>query len=188
MIMTKAKLRKIWWAVILFYIALTYVTLGYMPTLWNKINAFFGGKGVVAQYIIYSIVGISVFIYMLLVKKERSIRRCLLFFLFSIIFLIMVKLEKNPGEKIHMAQYGLLGVLLYNTLKIDFDRFGRKLYLYAFIICLIVGAFDEVIQWILPNRCFTWHDVFINGLSGIITLLIIRFVVLPPVAHIARSS
>ena len=25
----------------------------------------------------------------------------------------MLKYEKNPGEKIHMAQYGLLGILLY---------------------------------------------------------------------------
>lgn len=177
-LMAKVKLRKIWWTLVLSYIALLYLTLGCMPTVWSKINAFFGGKGVISIYLIYSLTGISIFIYILFIKKEKSIRKYLLFFLFSIIFLIMTKLEKNPGEKIHMAQYGLLGILLYNALKIDFDRFGRKLYLYAFIICVITGALDEVIQWILPNRCFTWHDVFINGLSGIITLLGIRFIFL----------
>ena len=73
-----------------------------------------------------------------------------------------------------MAQYGLLGVLLYNALKIDFDKYGSALYLVGAAICIAAGAMDEVIQGILPNRHFTWHDVLINGLSGILSLLVIR--------------
>jgi len=176
--MTKTNLRKIWWTITIFYIAFTYATLGVMPAIWEKLNSFLGGKGVIAQYIIYFIIWILVFIYILFIKKEKSLMRYLLFFLFIGVFFIMVKFEKNPGEKIHMAQYGLLGVLLYNALKIDFDRFGKKFYLCGSLICLIVGAIDEIIQWILPNRYFTWHDVFINGLSGIIVFLVIRFNIL----------
>jgi len=176
--MTKAKLRKIWWTITSLYIGLTYATLGVMPAIWKSFNNFFGGNGIIVQYIIYSLVFILVFMYILLVKKEKSPAKYFLFFLFIIIFFIMVKFEKNPGEKIHMAQYGLLGVLLYNALKIDFDSFNKNLYLCAASICLIAGALDEVIQWILPNRYFTWHDVFINGLSGIIALIIIRFNIL----------
>lgn len=176
--MTKETLRKFWWTMTILYIILTYATLGVMPTVWSRLNILLGGKGLLAQYIIYSIIGMSVFIYILFIKKEKSLAKYLLFLLFVGIFFIMVKFEKNPAEKIHMAQYGLLGVLLYNALKFDFDRFNKRIYLYGSLICLVTGAFDEVIQKLLPNRVFTWHDVFINGLSGIIALFCIRFNIL----------
>ncbi|MBU3958904.1 MAG: VanZ family protein [Candidatus Omnitrophica bacterium] len=176
--MRKTNLRRFWWTIITLYILFTYASLGVMPAIWSRLNAFLGGRGVIAQYIIYSLVGISVFMYILFFKKEKSITRYFLFLLFIGIFFIMVKFEKNPGEKIHMAQYGLLGVLLYNALKIESGSFSKNLYLLGSFICLVVGAVDEVIQWILPNRFFTWHDVFINGASGIIALLVIRFNIL----------
>jgi len=176
--MRKTSLRKIWWSISIFYIVFLYATLGVALPVWNKLNSLLGGRGVIAQYIIYFIVGASVFIYVLFIKKEKSPVRYILFCLFVIIFFILVKFEECPGEKIHMAQYGLLGVLLYNTLRIDFDRFSKKLYMYGSLICLLAGALDEVIQWILPNRTFTWHDVVINGISGMIALLVIRFNIL----------
>lgn len=176
--MTKTNLRKIWWIITTLYISFIYATLGNAPAIWKSLNSLLGGKGVVAQYIIYSLVFIGVFIYILWVKKERLITRYLLFFLFISIFFIMVEFEKNPAEKIHTAQYGLFGVLLYNALKIDFNPLNKNLYLCGFFICLVAGTLDEVIQGILPNRVFTWHDIFINGISGIIALLIIRFNIL----------
>lgn len=172
--MQKRNLKRIWWLITILYISFIYATLGIAPAIWKNLNNFFKGHGVVAQYIIYSAIFILVFIYILFVKKEKSLAGYLLFFLFVGIFFIMVRFEKNPGEKIHMAQYGLLGVLLYNALKIDFNIFDKYLYLWGSLICLIAGAMDEVIQGILPNRFFTWHDIFINGLSGIIALLVIR--------------
>lgn len=178
--MTKTNLRKIWWTITTLYILFIYATLGAAPAIWKSLNTFLGGRGAVVQYTIYSLVFMGVFIYILWVKKERLITRYLLFFLFISIFFIMVKLEKNPAEKIHMAQYGLFGILLYNALKIDFNRLNKNLYLCGSFICLIAGAIDEIIQGILPNRYFTWHDVFINGISGIIALLVIRFNILNP--------
>lgn len=176
--MTRASLRKIWWLIIVCYILIIYFTLGSAPAIWNNLNTLLQGKGVFAQYIIYSSVGIIIFIYILFIKKERAISRYFLFLLFIGISFIMIRLEKNPGEKIHLAEYGLLGVLLYNALKIDFDRFNPKLYLYGSLICFLAGAFDEIIQGLLPNRYFTWHDIFVNCLSGIIALLLIRFNIL----------
>jgi hypothetical protein len=155
-----------------------YFTLGSAPAIWKNFNALLQGKGVFAQYIIYSFTGIIIFIYILFIKKERAISRYFLFLLFIGMSFIMIRLEKNPGEKIHLAEYGLLGILLYNALKIDFDRFSLKLYFYGSLICFLAGAFDEIIQGILPNRYFTWHDIVVNGLSGIIALLMIRFNIL----------
>lgn len=176
--MVKIKAKKIWWTIVISYIVFSYSMLKFMPMIWNKLNTFLGGKGVILQYIIYSIAGMCIFLYIILIKKERLWIKYFLFFLFIGIFFLMVKFQKNPGEKIHMAQYGLLGILLYNALKISFDRFGPKLYFYGSGISIVAGAFDEVIQGILPNRCFTWHDVFINGASGVLALLVIRMNIL----------
>jgi VanZ family protein len=115
---------------------------------------------------------------MLFVKKEWSAKKYLLFFLFIAAFLVMFKFERNIPEKVHMAQYGLFGVLVYNALRADLDAFDARLYTYGSVICFAAGAFDEVVQFFLPNRYFTWHDFFINGASGIMVLLAIRFLIL----------
>jgi len=176
--MNKAHKRITWWLITGIYVAIIYATLGYALPIWNSINAFFGGKGVVVLYVLYGIVAIVALFYILFLKKERSIPKFLLFLFFIGAFLIMFKFEKNPGEKIHMIQYGVLGIFLYNALKIDFNRFDKRLYIFGSLISMILGSIDEVIQGVLPNRVFTWHDVFINGLSAIIALLLIRFNIL----------
>jgi hypothetical protein len=173
--MTAAGLRTIWWCITAIYVMVNYATLGIMPGIWEKINAIMGGQGIILQYIIYSSITLTLFAFLIFIKKERSLVKYLLLLLFIIVFITMYLLEENPGEKIHMVQYGILGVLAYNALKIDFNRFNKALYLYGALFCLSVGALDEIIQWLLPNRWFTWHDVFINGASGILALLIIRF-------------
>lgn len=176
--MTKTTLRKIWWSVTFFYIALIYATLGIIPGIWDKLDAFLSGKVVLMQYIIYSVIASLIFTYMLFFKKEKSSLRYLLFFLFIGITITAVKLAKFPAEKAHLAEYGLLGVMVYNALKIDFDRFDKKLYINGALFCVVIGALDEVIQLFLPNRYFGWGDIFMNGLGGTITLLIIKFNIL----------
>ncbi|MFH1594585.1 MAG: VanZ family protein [Candidatus Omnitrophota bacterium] len=170
--------RRLWWALFGVYALLNYSTLGLMPSVWNTVNRSLGGRGLLLQYTIYSLFGIGILFYVLFIKREESILKYLLLLFFAGIFFIMVEFEKNPGEKIHMAQYGLSGLILYNALKVDLDRFKMKLYAIGSAICLLTGAVDEIIQWFLPNRVFTWHDVFINGASGIIVLLAIRFNIL----------
>ena len=176
--MTEKRLRIFWWALTTAYISTTYAMLGIMPSMWTWFNSYFGGNGVMVQYAVYALVCMSVLYHMFFLKKERHAIKYVLFFLFLLIFFVMIKFEKNPGEKIHMAQYGLFGILLYNFLKADFNRYDNKLYIVGAAICMVAGAIDEVIQGALPNRYFTWHDVFINGISGIIALLIIRFNIL----------
>jgi VanZ family protein len=78
----------------------------------------------------------------------------------------MFYLENNPGEKFHLIQYGIFGLLVFLSLE-EFQEFSeKKKYLLSFIISLLAGGIDEGIQGLLPNRTFTWHDVFINFLSS----------------------
>jgi len=176
--MTKANSKKIWWGITLLYTFFIYSTLGVASKIWDTLDNLLGGRLVAILYIIYSALAISTFIYILIVKREKALKKYILFFLLTVIFFIIIKSVEYPVEKIHLSEYGLLGVFLYNALKIDLDRYSKKLYLYGFLTCLIIGFIDEIIQWFLPTRVFDWRDVFLNGVGGMITLLIIRFSIL----------
>ncbi|MFC1807869.1 VanZ family protein [Candidatus Omnitrophota bacterium] len=176
--MTKRRLSVLWWSLVALYVVFIYMNLSAMPLIWKRFNLILGGRGLMVQYLIYAISGLSLIYYVTLIKRERSLKRYILMAVCACAFFVMVQFEKNAGEKIHMVMYGALGVLLYNALRQNFDRLDLKLYLWGSLACGLIGCIDEIIQGILPGRFFTWHDVCINGLSGIMVLILIRFNIL----------
>lgn len=175
--MTKAVLRKriFWWGLAIAYIALTYATLGVMPRYWYAIDGLLSGHGIYFQYFLYSAVGIAVLAFLHTRGFFGSIGNLAVTGVVIAAFAMMFHLEKNPGEKIHMFQYGVLGWLLFKALKLHFDTRSKWLYLAGGLACLSAGALDEVIQGMLPNRTFTLHDIVVNGLSGVIVQLYVYF-------------
>jgi hypothetical protein len=149
--------------------------------LWDAVNRFTGGRGLVIIYVSGLIVIAALFWYLIIIKKERSPFRYLLFFIFLYIFFKINRLSITPAEKIHLFMYSGLSAILYNALKIDLDRYSLRLYVCGMVICLAVGFFDEVIQFFLPNRVFDWRDVIINFASSVTAFMVIRF-------NILRSS
>jgi hypothetical protein len=172
--MKKPTLRKIWWSGTIIYTAIIYTTLGVALTINNRINAFLGGRLNLLLYIVYSLISVAAVSYIVFLKKERSKLKYIALFLFIGAFIGLLEYTHLPAEKIHLIEYGLLGIFLYNALKIDLDRFGAKLYLCGALICTIIGAVDEVIQGFLPSRIFDWRDIFLNGASSALALLVIR--------------
>jgi len=169
-------IKKIyWWSVTISYIGLTYATLGSMPSLWYRIDDILNGNGILFQYFLYSVVAFVLIVFLYRREFYKSGMNLLVFAGFFIAFCIMFYLEKYPGEKIHMFQYGIFGLLIFKTLSLHFNIASIHMYLTGGVLCLVAGAVDEVIQGILPNRTFTWHDVFINGLSGILVLMFIHY-------------
>jgi hypothetical protein len=75
-----------------------------------------------------------------------------------------LRLWKSPEVAIHFLEYGLLGYFLFRALSFSFKDAG--IYLAAFFIGSLIGAFDEIIQWIVPGRYWDLQDVGLNALSG----------------------
>jgi hypothetical protein len=48
----------------------------------------------------------------------------------------------------------------------------RNPYFLGGFITGIIGTVDEIYQYFLPNRSFTWYDIFLNALGGILGLLV----------------
>ena len=169
------KLKLFWQGLCLLYLLVTYATLGIMPALWNRIDGILHGNGILFQYVLYSATGMAAAVFLQKRSFFSAIRNILISVVFILVFFLMFYLEKNPGEKIHMFQYGIFGLLLFKALSFYIKTTSMRLYLHGSVICVIAGAVDEVIQYFLPNRVFTWHDVFVNGLSGMMVLLYINY-------------
>ena len=176
--MDKAKARKLWWSVVLLYLVFIYATLGYAPALWDALNEIMGGRGLALVYAAGISVILAILVYAIFFKKEKSPAKYLLLLIYFYIFFILNRLATFPAEKIHLLEYGMLSVLLYNALKVDMDRYDVRLYIWGSAICFLAGLVDEVIQLVLPDRFFDWKDVFINAASGITAFMIIRFNIL----------
>jgi hypothetical protein len=78
------------------------------------------------------------------------------------------------NERLHLWLYAVLGFLLFSLFR--FKISGARLFLIVLVVSFLLGALDEGIQYLLPNRFFGWHDMALNGLGGATSLLIIRFV------------
>jgi len=87
------------------------------------------------------------------------------------------KLWKIPEEAIHFLEYGLLGFFLFKAL--NYNVKDKSIYITATLFALLIGTFDEIFQWIVPDRKWDFRDVGLNGLSGGLFQLAIWKVVRP---------
>ena len=177
--MEKKELRIRWWAGIAVYLAVVYATLGAAPGIWEGLDALFFGNGIIFTVYVPAVLAVvALAAYMFFKKEERRADSYFILLVFVAVFFELTLLAVRPEEKIHLLEYGVLGVLLYNALKVDLDRFDPMLYIIGGVFCFGAGIVDEVIQLYLPNRVFDWKDVVINFISGVMGLLIIRVIVL----------
>ncbi len=73
-----------------------------------------------------------------------------------------------PTERSHLIEYGVVGVLIYEALT-ERKSQGRRVPLppvLAVLVTVALGALDEGIQWLLPNRVFDPVDILFNLLAG----------------------
>jgi hypothetical protein len=74
------------------------------------------------------------------------------------------QLRGNPVEAVHVVEYGALGMLALRAL----SHRGRDAALAptAALLAASVGAFDEVLQWLAPDRVGDLRDVAVNGIAA----------------------
>ena len=72
-------------------------------------------------------------------------------------------LRENPEEAFHFVQYGVLSLLLFRALSHRLQ--DQSIYVAATLIGAAFGIFDELIQWVVPQRYFDYRDIGINALA-----------------------
>ena len=74
-----------------------------------------------------------------------------------------LQLWHAPEEAVHFLEYGLLGYFLFRALSLTIK--DKSIYLTAFLIGALVGTFDELLQWTIPDRYWDFRDVALNALA-----------------------
>ena len=177
------------WAAVCIYTIGLFIVTPYLPNLIQAAASRWTSSGVK-----YFVLGVEITIALLILtlavrtliyKKKKA--ALLLISIGSILLLsfIIYQFIPNPYEFTHLPEYAVLSMLLLWTLAKDkirsTDAEKRKLtpaiiinpYFMSGTITGIIGTIDEIYQHFLPNRFFTWYDIFLNILGGILGLLII---------------
>jgi hypothetical protein len=138
------------------------------------------------QRFIYSTVGREFFTYFVVTIIFCLIITLLYFFLFRLrvkrvsqylwltacsgFYIYMsIQLREHPEEAIHILEYGLLAFFLFRALNHRINDW--TVYLSAGLLVLFAGTMDEFLQWLMPERFWSFRDVGINTVAGGILLL-----------------
>ena len=115
--------------------------------------------------IVLSIGAIYLFYYLIFELKIRNPSRYIWLFVITGLYIYFtLKLWKIPEEAIHFLEYGLLGFFLFKALSHNIK--DKSIFFTATLFALFIGTFDEIFQWIIPERYWDFRDVGLNGLSG----------------------
>lgn len=178
----------IWWGIVTSYLLIIYATIGIASGLWDRFNDMVGGRGTDMIYPVFVIAGFALFAYMLFFKKEKQAINYFLLVLFVWGYLMLEQYAIYPVEKVHLVQYALLGIFVYNALKVDLSPFSITFYIFGLGFCMIAGIIDEVIQWFLPDRVFDLRDIGLNWASSILAMLAIKCAILKPAPVVTEGD
>ena len=165
------------WVIVCAYTGGIFLVTPYLPQLIRLASSRWSSSGVsrfvLCVEIIIALLILTLAIVFLFYKRKKSV-----LFLISIggIFLlsfIIYQFLPNPYEFTHLPEYAILSILIVRALdKEKRSNFIKNSYFLSGLITGIIGTGDEVYQYFLPKRFFTWYDIALNILGGILGILI----------------
>ena len=110
-------------------------------------------------------------------KRESRIGVYLLFAAICAVAVALFRSLAEPIARIHIAQYALLGVLVFWAM--DGPREGWTCCFWAALAASALGLADEVLQGLLPSRIYDLQDVALNTKAVLLGEAVILFVLRP---------
>lgn len=177
------------WIIVSIYIIGLFVATPYLPQLIQAATSKWSKSGV-SSFVLGVEISIALVITVLAVKFLIQKKKKSLLFVVSVgcIFLlsfIVYQFIPNPYEFTHLPEYAVLSILVMWALnkrksknrgsqsKKDLKpEIIKNPYILSACITGVIGTVDEVYQHFLPTRHFTWYDILLNILGGILGLLI----------------
>ena len=155
--------------IVVSYTLLIYISLPVMPGLWGRFARYAGNF---TNYFAAFVLGlIGLFIVFYLISKRKGTHNFIWLAVLAFVYAWGLSRLELPIERIHFIEYGLLGLLVFRALRHNIK--DTSLYLWSGIIVFCLGFLDEGIQYVLPNRVYQISDVVVNGVAGILGLLLI---------------
>jgi len=158
------------WVLVIVYTLFIYSTLSVMPSIWRTLWGHTQGRIDLMGGLV-TVLALVFFLGLIFVKRLRWTVVVGLFVLGAVYGWLLLQLGTSPAERLHLAEYGLLGYFAYRALILDFSP--SKALVLAWGVAIVLGAGDEGMQWILPTRVFEWKDIGLNAVSSGLGLLIV---------------
>jgi hypothetical protein len=177
------------WAVVYFYTVGIFVVTPYLPKLIRTASSRWSSSGV-SRFVLWIEIAIALFmlaigpIYRIYIKKRPALYLIYAGGIFLVSFIIY-QFIPNPYEFTHLPEYAILSLLIVRALdKKNVRNIGarnekniksatiKNSYFLSGAGTGVIGIADEIYQYFLPNRFFTWYDIFLNILGGVLGLLI----------------
>ncbi|OGM65431.1 hypothetical protein A2893_01605 [Candidatus Woesebacteria bacterium RIFCSPLOWO2_01_FULL_39_25] len=155
------------WIFVGIYIILIYTTI---PIARGLLNFLYLKIGKDALYILLSAMSVAGILLFFYYERTWNLewKRITAFVFLLFFFVVTMQLIEIPEEKMHILEYGFLGILVYKGYKISKHPLLR-----AVVFVGAIGIGDEFIQWLLPNRVGEIKDIGFNFLGGIFGILAI---------------
>ena len=167
------------WGWVLLYTACIYLTLPLLPTIWKTLYIHTNGR--INQLGQVSAACMGLVLILNLVLKNREGRWWVYGSLVAVCLAYaaaLARLRASPAERLHLAEYGFLSFLTFRALRVDLAH--RSAYFWGWIVASGLGALDEGIQALLPNRVGEWADVQLNVLSSGLGMVVVVLTTLRP--------
>jgi len=127
------------------------------------------GRGIFTYAVLFIITAGFIIVTALLVNKfkvRNTAQYLWLSLCAGLLLVITLQLKKYPEEAVHLLQYGILTIFVFNAFSSRITDW--TIYLDTLLFVSVIGAIDEIIQWIVPSRVGSFQDIGINALSGCI--------------------
>jgi len=160
------------WLLLALLVAVVYSTLGAARRIFDAISRA-GLEDAMARGIVLVLAASAVVAIVWLAAAAR-VRRgrdyLALAALGGAYAVMLITLSEMPVERIHLLEYGAVGVLAHRALRHSFAGVQRAIL--AVLIAFNVGLGDEMIQGWLPRRFYDTKDITVNGLAGLLGVLV----------------
>lgn len=163
------------WSLIGCYVTFIYSTLYIMRPILNFLKATLNSYLNLSVGLMFLIILSLVLVHIISNREHYSMNQYLWFSFISCLYGLVLYILELPEEQVHFIEYGILSALIYVALTHDINN--KSIYFLSAIIVFVFGTIDEVIQWVLPNRCFDIRDLIMNGIAGILAQLLIAMVI-----------
>ena len=149
----------------------------YLPALIRFANSRWPSASV-SKFVLAIEILIAIVMLLLTVAVYKKKKSKVWLFLFPVCGIILISVLlyhylPNPYEFTHFPEYAILSFLMKKALdeKRDGGR-NRNSYVKSGLFTGMIGIGDEIYQHFLPGRVFTWYDVILNFVGGILGLIV----------------
>ncbi len=163
------------------------LTLPIAPVLWRTALKISEPLVNASGYIAFLLIFVGAFAYLIRRGRETNSRGLVATAGFGLVYFLLLKYQcHNPAERFHLIEYGVLAYLAYRAFRLDFSE--TKAYVLSFLLSSGFGFFDEIVQYILPNRVYETRDAMTNALAAAVGLMVVKVLVRPDSSGVASDE